>query len=76
MIEYDEIITVIDTISTKTTNIIARNVTSTVSINCHSKKVRDCNILHGVFLLIIFLLIIVIVCYYYAKQKFRIWNGK
>ena len=72
MIEYDEIITVIDTISTKTTNIIARNVTSTVSINFHSKKVTDCNILHGVFLLIIFLLIDVIVCYYYAKQKFRI----
>ena len=28
--------------STKYTNAIATNVTSKASINCHSKKVRDC----------------------------------
>ena len=44
--EYDEVITVIDIISTK--KAIATNVTSTASINCHSKKVKDCCILHTV----------------------------
>ena len=48
------------------TNTIATNATSTTSINCHSKKVRDCYILHTVSLL---LLISTIICYYYAKQK-------
>ena len=47
----DEIISVMDTLLTKNTNTIATNVTSTASINCHSKKVRyktDCYILHTV----------------------------
>ena len=48
VIECDEIITVMDTVSTKITNTIATNVTSTASINCHSKKVIDCSILHTV----------------------------
>ena len=50
-------------------NTIATNVTGAASINCHSKKVRDCYILHTVLLAIILLLIINIICYYYAKQK-------
>ena len=68
MIECDEIITVMDIVSKKTTNIIATNITSTALINCHNKKVRDCYILHTV-LLVILLLLIIIICYYYAKQK-------
>ena len=58
-----------DIVSTKNTNAIAINVTSTTSINCHSKKVRDCYILHAVLLVIILLLIITIICYHYGKQK-------
>ena len=65
----DEIIIVMDTLSTKRTNTIAANVTSTASINWHSKKVRDCYILHTVLLVIILLLIVTIICYHFAKQK-------
>ena len=75
--ERDRIIIVMDivstkktkTIATKMTNTAATNFTSIASINCHSKKVRDCYILHTVLLVIILLLIIVIICYYYSKQK-------
>ena len=67
--ECDEIIIVMDIVSTKMTNTIAANITSTPSINCYSKKVRYCHILHTVLLVIILLLIIIIICYYYAKQK-------
>ena len=42
---------------------------NTASINCHSKKVRECYILQTVFLMIILLLIIAIICYHYAKHK-------
>ena len=69
MIECDEITTVMDIVSTKMTNTIETNVTITASINCHSKKVRDCYILHTVLLVIILLLIIIIICYHYAKKK-------
>ena len=69
MIECDEIITVIDDLSAKKTNIIARNVTSTASVNWNNKKVRDCYILRGVLVVIMLLLIITIICYYYAKLK-------
>ena len=65
MTECDEIIIVMDNVSTKKT--IATNVTSTASINCHSIKVRDCYILHTVLLAIILLLIIIIFCCHYAK---------
>ena len=34
----DEIVIVVDIVSTKKTNTTAANVTRTVSINCHSKK--------------------------------------
>ena len=76
--ECDANIIAIDYVSTKKANIItiketktiATNVTSTASINCHSKKeVRDGHILDTVLLTIILLLIIIIISYYYAKQK-------
>ena len=67
--ECNEIIIVMNTLSTKKTNTIAANVTSTASTNCHNKNVRVCYILLTVFLVIILLLIIIIICYYYAKQK-------
>ena len=67
--ECGEIILVMDIVSTKKTNTIATNVTSTASINCHSKKVSGCYVLHTVLLAIILLLIITIICYLYAKQK-------
>ena len=68
VMECDDIITVIDLVSTKIANAIARNVISTASINCHSKKVRYCHILYTV-LLIIILLLTIIICYYCANQK-------
>ena len=61
-----------DMVSTKMTNTIATKATSTVSINCHSKKVRykiDCYILHTDLFAIILLLIITIICYHFAKRK-------
>ena len=49
MTECDKIMIVMDNASsTEKTNTIATNVTSTASINCHSKKVRDCYVLHTV----------------------------
>ena len=65
MIECDKIISVMDIASTKMTNTIATNATK----NCHSKKVRDCYILHTVLLVIILPLMTTITCYHYAKQK-------
>ena len=62
VIMYDEVIFVMDIVSTKKTNTIAWNVTK----NCHSKKARckiDCYILHPVLLVIILILIITIICY-------------
>ena len=69
MIECDEIISVMDIVSAKMTYTIAGNVTSTGSVNCLSKRVRDYYILYTVLSLIILLLTIIIICYYYAKQK-------
>ena len=67
--ECDEIVIVMDIASIKKTKTIATNVTSTASINFHHKKVRDCDILHTVLLVIVLLLIITIICDHYAKQK-------
>ena len=56
MTACDEIIIVMDIVSTKMTNAIATrktNVTSTASINYHCKKVTDCYILYIVLLLIV-----------------------
>ena len=58
-----------DIVSTKKVNTIVTNNTNTALINCHSRKVKDCYILHAVLLVIILLLISIIICYYYAKQK-------
>ena len=74
--EYDEIVIFMYIISIKRTNTIATYITSTPSINCRSKKVRDCYILHTVLLMTILILIIIIICCYYVKQRVAIWNGK
>ena len=75
----DKIITVMDIVSTKITNTIATNIKSTASINCHSKKVKNCFILYIVLLAVILLLITIII-YYHAKQKgidaLTMLNGK
>ena len=67
--ECDDIIIVTDNVSTKNTDSITTNVASTASINCHSKNVRDCYILHTVLLVIILLLMITIICSQYVKYK-------
>ena len=85
MTECDEIVIVMDNVSTKTANTIATkkintlatritsttatNVTSTTSINYHSKKVRECYIFHTAVLVIILRLIITTICSYYPKTK-------
>ena len=68
VIECNEIVTVMDIVSAKKTNTVATNVTSTVSLNCHSKKLRDCYILY-IVLLATMLLLIIIIWYHCAKQK-------
>ena len=78
MIECDEVITVMDIVSTKNLFNIATNVTSTASINCHIKKVKYCYILHTVLLVVILLLIITIVCYFMQKKnaQYKVENNK
>ena len=65
MITCDEIISVMDIVSTKMTNTIATDV----SINSNDKKVRSCYILHTVLLVIILLLIMTTICYHYVKHR-------
>ena len=65
MTECDEIIIVMDIVSTKETNAKSTNVTKT----CNIKKARDYYIFHTVLLAIVLLLVIAIICYHYAKQK-------
>ena len=67
--EFDEIIIVMDNVSTKKINTIGTSVRSTASITCHSKKVTDSYISHTVSLAIVLLLIITIIFYHYPKQK-------
>ena len=50
-------------------NTIAKNVTNTSLINCHSERVRDWYILRTILLAIILLLIITIICYHYGKHR-------
>ena len=69
MTECDEILVVMNNLPTEKTNTIATNVLSTASINCHSKKVRDCYILHKVLSVTIILLIITVICHHYVKQE-------
>ena len=68
VITGDEIANAADSISPNVTT----NMTSTVSINFHNKKVRDkmdCHILHTVLLEIIQLFIIAITCFHYTKYR-------
>ena len=68
MIACDEIISVMDFVSTKMTNTIATNA----SIICYREKVRyktDYYILHTALLVIILLLIITIIHNHYAKNR-------
>ena len=68
VIVCDEIISVMDIVSTKITNKLPTNE----SINFDDKKVRykiDCYILHTILLVTILLLIITIICYRYAKHR-------
>ena len=62
MITCDEIIHVMDIVSTKMTDTVARNV----SISSRGEKVRDGYILRTALLMIILLLIITVICYHYA----------
>ena len=75
MIESDEIIFVMDIVSSKKTNAIAKNVTSTASINYHWKKVRGYYFLHTVLLFIKLLLIIIIIRIYDGiVWHWKIWH--
>ena len=68
VITCDEVISVIDIVSTKMTKYYSKNV----SIHPDRKKVRykfDCYLLHAVLLTTILLLMITIVCYHYAMHK-------
>ena len=47
MNKCNEIVIVMNKLTTKKTNNITANATSTASIDCHSKKVKDCYILHS-----------------------------
>ena len=69
MIQCDEIITVMDIVSTKMTGTIAANATSTASTSCRSKNAIGCYILQTVLLVIILLLMFIIIHYYCVKQK-------
>ena len=59
MTQGDKIVIVMNNLSTKITNTITTNVTTTGLINCDSKKVRDCYILCIVLLITIIFLIAV-----------------
>ena len=73
--ECNKIIFVMHIVSITKTNTIAikkTNIISTASINCHSKTVRYCYIVHTVLLVSKLLLIVTTICYHYAKQKGKI----
>ena len=59
-----------DIASTNTANTITTNATSTVSIKCHSKKVRYKMdyILHTFLLVIIELFRVTFICHYYTNS--------
>ena len=62
---------VMNNLSTNKTNTITTNDATTALINCHSKKVTDCYILHTVLLVTITLLITVSICCYLIKYPAR-----
>ena len=63
----NEIVIVMKKLSTKKTNTITTNVTTAALRDCHTKKVRDCYILHTVLLVI--LLIVVSICCNLIKYR-------
>ena len=65
VITCDDIISVMDIVSIKMTNTIAKNLL----IISDDKEVRYCYILHTVLSVIILLLIITVICYHYAKHR-------
>ena len=72
IIKCNEIINVMDSLSTNVTNTVPITVTSTVSISSNDKKVRykmDYYILHTVLIVVILLFIIANIYYYYAKHR-------
>ena len=69
MPKCDGIVVVMNTLSTRKTNTMATNITSTASINCHSKKVRDCYIVLTVLSIKITLLMAVSICCYLIKYR-------
>ena len=73
----DETVIVMNNLSIKKTNTIVTNVTSTASINCYCKKVRDCYILHTVLLVIMLLLIIrpLRIRFFKIDGTIRIYDG-
>ena len=67
MTECDEIVIAMDNLSIKKINIIVTNTLNTTSINCHSKKVRYCYVLHTVLLIMTILLTVASICCYLIK---------
>ena len=78
MVVCDEIVYVIDTVSTNVVNTVSRNKTNTISTNVstnfNGKNIRlkmDCYILHTVLLVTVLLFIITIICYHYTKHRLK-----
>ena len=69
MTKGDETVIVLNNWSTKKTNTITANVSSTALINWYGKKVRDCYILQTVLLIKIKLLIAFSICCYLIKYQ-------
>ena len=63
-------------LSTEKTKTIATNFTSTASLNYHSKKVRDCYILHTILLVIILLLQLLFAIIQNKKVQYRMENNE
>ena len=87
MTECDEIMIVMDIVSTKKTNTIATKKADTIatfviitaSVNCHTELVRDCCILHTFLLMIILLLKLLFLLLCKTKRhniKWKIMNSK
>ena len=79
MIARDEIVYVMNIVSTNMANAIKTIMTNTISTNMSTnydrKKVRykmDCYIFHTVLLMIILLFIIAIICYHDAKYRSKL----
>ena len=69
MTKGDETVIVLNNWSTKKTNTITANVSSTALINWYGKKVRDYYILHADLLIMITLLTAVSICCYLIQHR-------